>query len=198
MILRTERVTAIRKQSQTVALGEVLEGIVVTGLAGVIDGGDGLRFRRDSLLNVGGIQQEGVGLNVGEHRRASLEDHGVSCGDESNGRGDYLVPRADTRGVHGGMEGRRPAGDGHPVLSGHEVGQRPLELCHLGPRGHPVRAQDSGDRFDVLFVDPVPSVGDVDALRLTLRSQSITTLCRSARSPARHFTGRSYDAFRVS
>ena len=105
------------------------------------------------------VDQQRVGINVGEDRRSAQIGHAVGRGGEGDGRHDHLVAGADAQGVHGRVQGGRPVADGHGSRRAGDRGQRPLELGHLRTGRQPIRPQHLDHGGNVRLVDRLPAVG---------------------------------------
>ena len=203
-IAAADGVAGVVDQGQAVLARDRLQGVVVAGLAGVVDGHHGLRARRDAGLDLAGIDEQGIGIDVDEDRRRAQERGAVGAGGKGHRGHDHLVARADAQGIHGGVQRGGAGAHGHGVGRAGHGRQGLLELGDLGPRGQPVGAQRLRHRGHVVVVDRLPPVGQQpgadgraavngqpwlrhNALRrsaATRRSTSIACCCRwCTRSP---------------
>ena len=128
-------------------------------MAGIVDGHHGLRAGRDAGLDLAGIDEQGVGIDIDENRRRAQEDGAIGAGGKGHCGHDHFVARTDAQGIHGGVQRGGAGAHGHGVGRAGHGGQGLFELGNLGPRGQPVGAQRLGDRRHVVVADRLPSVG---------------------------------------
>jgi hypothetical protein len=104
-----------------------------------------------------GVDEECLGVDVGEDRDGAGPDHGQGAGDEGVGGNDDLVAGAYTAGAEGDLEGVGAVGDPDAVAYSNEGGELGLECL-------PLVAEDEDRAID----DPRPSstnlVGDLGVL----------------------------------
>ena len=89
--------------------------------------------RRDGRFDRGGIDEAGLGIDVGEHRHGAVEERRVRRGDEGHRRGDDLVARRDAERLERQDEPHRAARHADHVLLPEKRAERPLELAHPRP-----------------------------------------------------------------
>ena len=82
----------------------------------VVDRENGAGLRGDLLGDVARIEVERVGLDVREHWRGVLVEHGVRRGDVRGRGDDHLVARPDAQRLQRDVQGRRAVADGDGVL----------------------------------------------------------------------------------
>ena len=95
--------TGIINERHAMSIRDGLQCIVVARLSRVINGDDRLCARRNLLFDIGRIDQQRVGIDIGEHRGAALIQDTVRTGSEGHRRNHDLVSRTDGACVGGGM-----------------------------------------------------------------------------------------------
>ena len=114
---------------------DAAQGLVVTRLAGVVYGDDGLRMWRRPRRHLGDIEQQRLRVDIGEDRGAPLEYYTVGGGREGERWDHDLVARPHIQRVHRRMQCRGPAADRYRLPHTDEARKGPLELGHLRSRG---------------------------------------------------------------
>ncbi len=146
-------------QDEIVLSGDPPERPVVARLAGEVDRDDRPRPGGDPNLDLGRVQEQGLGVHVGEDGRSPLIDHAIGGGRKRDRRHDHLVPRPDPQSEHRRVQRRRPAADGHPVGRAHVPGHCPLKALHRRAGGQPLGPQHRGDQLDIVFGHRLTPVG---------------------------------------
>jgi hypothetical protein len=121
--------------------------------------------RRDCGGDRGGVEAEGDGVDVGEHRGRAGQGDG-SCGrGEGERRDDHLITRADAQRQQGQVQRRGPGADGDAVPAVHEGGELVLERGDLRPLCDLAGAQDRDCGGDFLLAQQRARDGDHRRLR---------------------------------
>jgi hypothetical protein len=132
---------------------------VVARLPRVVDRDDGARPRGNGGGNPGWIDQQRVGVDVDEYRRAALIHDRVRRGGKGDRRHDHLVARSDADREHGGVQRGGAAADDDRVVGVDGARERRLELGDQRPAGEPLGSQRARHRGDIVLVDVVAAVG---------------------------------------
>ena len=158
---RAERVRGVGDDRQRPArrgVGDRPECRVVGRLAGVVDRDDRPRPFRDRRCDGAGIDQQRVGVDIGETRRGTRVEHRVGAGDERHRRRDRLVTRPETRDRGRPMECGGPRTERHGVAGAGRLDQPGLELRDARAGGQPLGAQRRRDCLDVALFDDLVGV----------------------------------------
>ena len=121
-------------------LGDAVDGSRVTV---EVDGDDGPRARRDGPRDALGLEREGGGIDVDEHRRRPRHHDGRGGGDERERGRDHLVAGAH---AHRGQREPKRVGarrDADRVSDPHVLGQILLERLALGPEDEACGIEDA-------------------------------------------------------
>ena len=148
--LDAEGVGGVVDDPETVAVGDVLDGVDVAEVTVDVDGHDGARARRNRLLDA--LRVDGaVGLaDVGEDGREALSRNSVSRAREAEGRGHNLAVQAE--GLEYALECVVPVGEQAHVGRPQALLQRLLELPVLLPHvGEPVALPQRANLLAILF-----------------------------------------------
>ena len=101
----------------------------------------------------GGIDQQRVGLDIGEDRLGALVQRRIGGGREGDGGHDHFVARAYADRPHGAMQGRG-AGIDRDTLARADMGGKGLfEFGNPGPGGEPAGYQRLDHRLHVRVGD---------------------------------------------
>lgn len=103
MALHAKGVGGVVNHLEVVVVGDLLDGIDVTGVAIAVHGHDGRGLRGDGGLDLGWIDVECGGLDVDKHRFVAIPEQGMCSGNKAVGGGDDFA--RDAQGLQGGDEG---------------------------------------------------------------------------------------------
>ena len=118
-----------------------------------------LVLRGDLGLDHRGVDQQRVGIDVGEDRRAAQIGDAVGRGGKRDGRHDHLVARTDAQGEHGRVQGGGPAADGHASRTAATAAKARSNSATFGPVVSQSAPQHLGHGGNVRLVDRLPAVG---------------------------------------
>src|SRR2546423_13019598 len=99
-------------------MGELSHPIVIAEQAIVIHDNDCLRARRDERLSLIQIDTEGSLINIAKHRLRARSENGLEVSGVVKGRGDYLIPWADTNDEQAEMDSGVARADGGDIPVG--------------------------------------------------------------------------------
>ena len=151
-----EGVGGVVDDAKAVAVGDLLDGVDVAGVAVDMHGHDGGGFWGDGGFNLGGVETAGGGVDVDEDGADAVPPEGVGGGHETIGGGDHFA--GDAEGLQGGDEGEGAVGEegeeGHAEVGGEggfeavmvfavvgdplavpDVAEEGLELVKVGEEG---------------------------------------------------------------
>ena len=95
---------------EVVAMGDVHDGIHLTGYAGVVHGDDDLGLVRNGGLDLCLVDVHGVGPDIHKHQLCARQHEGVGGAGEGVAGEDDLVARLEAAEQGGHVEGRAAAG----------------------------------------------------------------------------------------
>ena len=156
--------------------GDLHDGAHVRRVAEVVHGDDGPGALGDAVLDVGGVEAEGVGVDVGEDDGGPEAEGGEGGGPVGDAGADDLVAHAHPAGEHRRLEGGGAAGVGQGVAGALPGGVLGLELARHVQGGHGPPVEDVQHRRFVFRGDDGPGkhvAGPVrDGLRATVDCQA--------------------------
>ncbi|OPZ76002.1 MAG: hypothetical protein BWY77_02004 [bacterium ADurb.Bin431] len=152
LILRAVGLAGILNHRQVVAPGDGHHLVHAAAVAVEMDRDDRPRARADLFLDEIGIDAEGEGIDVDQHRRGPGEGDRREGRNGGVGDGDHFIARLHSAGDQGEVEGfgARAHTDGmaHPEMSGKGL----LEGAQLPAQNEPAAGQDPADSsVDLLF-----------------------------------------------
>ncbi len=109
-------------EGELVFFGEGEDLAEFADAAGHVDHDDGAGARGDLLFDGGGVDLEGLGIDVGKDGDGMEAEDGVDGGDEGIGRDDDFVAGAEVEDTEGGKEGGGAVGDGEAMGGAGEAG----------------------------------------------------------------------------
>lgn len=135
--------------NQPVLVGQPKDSFHRTRVPAVVENYERFRRRRDRSFDIGRVEVEIVcAEHVAEHGpRARVRDR-VRCRNEVQGRQDYLVAWATTRGYERKMKGRRAARDSKSMSRARELGEGRFEVGHPWAHAPPPRGDNLSNRLE--------------------------------------------------
>ena len=135
IVCRSDGMSSVRDQHQTVFITDFAKLLQVRGLPGVVHGNHRLRFFRHMGAHLLWIYVIGILVNIRKYRPCPAVKRAVCGSGKGDGRGDHLIPRPHARRKAGHMQGRRSVADGNRVLRSCDTAQLFLQFPDLRPAG---------------------------------------------------------------
>ena len=132
---------------------DLQDRVHVARLAAEVHRQDRLGAGRDSCLDLRGVEVQGRGLAVHQHRPPPQVLDDRHRGREGHGAGDDLVARPDPHRLERQVQRCGAGVHRHGVLAADVGGEVPLELLDHRAGGEPAGAQAADHRLDLLLAE---------------------------------------------